>query len=124
MSYSLCNMTIDAFPHAILFRHTLTPSLLLPHTPPCQALAAGELSEAPSSTGAVADAGGDAAAVAVAAVAAALSSLGPNQVPLQLLLGGGLQWLLGRDAAASLVVLEARTDLPADVVLTLLEGAG
>jgi hypothetical protein len=42
---------------------------------------------------------------------------------LQVLLGGGgLQWLLERDAAASLLVLEARQDLPPDVVLQLLEG--
>lgn len=88
-----------------------------------QALAAGELTETPSSTGAVADAGGDAGAVAVAAAAAAMASEGPHQVPLQLLLeGGALQWLLGHDAAASLVVLEARRDLPADVVLQLLQG--
>lgn len=88
-----------------------------------QALTAGELTEFLSSTGAVADAGGDAAAVAVAAAAAAMASEGPHKVPLQLLLeGGALEWLLGRDAAASLVVLEARRDLPADTVLQLLQG--
>jgi hypothetical protein len=54
-----------------------------------------------------------------------MASEGPHKVPLQLLLeGGALQWLLGRDAAASLVVLESRSDLPADVVLQLLQGEG
>jgi putative lipase involved disintegration of autophagic bodies len=52
-----------------------------------------------------------------------MASEGPHKVPLQLLLeGGALEWLLGRDAAASLVVLEARGDLPADAVLQLLQG--
>jgi len=107
--------------------HTPTPPPTppQPHPLPVQALAAGDLSEAPSSTGAVADAQGDAAAVAVAAAAAAMASEGPHKVPLSLLLaGGGLQWLLGRDAAASLVVLETRQDLPSEVVLQLLQGAG
>lgn len=108
--------------HEILFLLPLCG--LQPPTPQLlQALAAGELTEAPSSTGAAADAGGDAAAVAVAAAAAAMASEGPQKVPLQLLLeGGALQWLLARDAAASLVVLESRSDLPADVVLQLLQG--
>lgn len=45
-------------------------------------------------------------------------------MPLSLLLegGGGLQWLLERDAAGSLLVLEARGDLPTDTVLQLLQG--
>lgn len=52
-----------------------------------------------------------------------MASEGPHKVPLQLLLeGGALQWLLGQDAAASLVVLEARRDLPAETVLQLLQG--
>lgn len=108
--------------HEILFLLPLC-GLQLPTLQLLQALAAGELTEAPSGTGAVADAGGDAAAVAVAAAAAAMASVGPHKVPLQLLLeGGALQWLLARDAAASLVVLESRSDLPAGVVLQLLQG--
>jgi hypothetical protein len=96
-------------------------SLLCPSL--AQSVAAGELTESPSKSGAVAEADGDAAAVAVAAAAAAMASEGPHKVPLQLLLeGGALQWLLGQDPAASLVVLEARSDLPAETVLQLLEG--
>jgi hypothetical protein len=59
---------------------------------------------------------------------------GPEVVPLQLLLGdhssssssaggGFLRWLLVTDAAASLAVLEARSDLEPAAVLQLLEGA-
>uniref|UniRef100_A0A383VGG5 Uncharacterized protein n=1 Tax=Tetradesmus obliquus TaxID=3088 RepID=A0A383VGG5_TETOB len=96
-----------------------------------QALAAGQLTESSSSSSAVADADGDAAAVAVAAAAAAMAA-GPEVVPLQLLLGehsssssssgdGFLRWLMVTDAAASLAVLEARSDLEPAAVLQLLE---
>lgn len=87
------------------------------------ALERGELLEASSDGGAVADAGGDAAAVAVASVAHALSTGGDGGVPLQVLLdGGALRWLLRRDAAASLAVLQARTDLEPATALALLQG--
>lgn len=87
-----------------------------------QSLAAGELQESPSSTGAVAAANGNAAAVAVTAAAAAMAA-GPERVSVDLLLSSGsLRWLLGQDAAAGLAVLEARQDLNPQEVMKLLEG--
>lgn len=86
------------------------------------ALERGELREAASTSGAVADAGGDASAVAVASVARAMAA-GSDSVPLSVLLdGGGLRWLLRRDAAQSLAVLQARVDLEPDTALALLQG--
>lgn len=90
---------------------------------PPQAMASGSLQESLSASGEVAAAGGDAAAVAVAAAAAAMAA-GPAAVPLEQLMGGGsLRWLLGcGDAAASLMVLESRSDLVPGEVMQLLHG--
>jgi hypothetical protein len=59
--------------------------------PTTQAVTAGELRESPSSTGAVAEAGGNAAAVAVAAAAAAMAADGAQRVPVQV--GGCSGWV-------------------------------
>jgi hypothetical protein len=68
------------------------PDIALSHVATTQAVASGDLKESPSSTGAVAEAGGNAAAVAVAAAAAAMAADGAHRVPVQV---GGTQQLVG-----------------------------
>jgi hypothetical protein len=82
-------------------------------------MADGQHIESPSTSGAVAAAGGDARAVALSSAADELCccSSCPSRLVMEY-----LPWLLSASAAASMEVLQARTELQPEQVLQLLEG--
>ena len=82
-------------------------------------MADGQHLESPSTSGAVAAAGGDARAVALSSAADELCC--PSNYPPELVMQF-LPWLLSASGPASMEVLQARQELQPDRVLQLLEG--